>query len=547
MKYYSKIFFLFFCVLLFSCSEDLVNEKDVGDGSISISIEQDESLNIKKAAAAIVYSVQIVKRGTAEVVYTADDASILPSSITLKEGNYTMKASSVGAALVGFDNPKYAGTADFTVIAGETTAVSLKCTLQNVKVSVAFGQAIQDNFDDYSVKIITGADQVTFLKGEIRSAYVPVAPFNVEVTLTDKIGRVHTITNTITEVAARDHFKFVVDLVTNTGNGSINITVDPTTYDKIVDLNVFDKVPVVMTLPPTYIPTGVVFNGKKLDIAGECTFEYRIKSTDTWKTIDPTLMTFSPVVDGVQSFSADASAHGIPFGIEAEYRAVFKSRASLPQGYYVELLPNLNFDTWHQNGKTWYPNASGGNSFWATGNEGVNMFPVNKDSNTIPVTDDVQGGSGSAVRLQTISVPLVKIAAGNIFTGKYKTNTSNPGLSVTFGRPWKFPVYRPTTLRGYYKYKGVAYDGKDDFCHIYVRFENWGNAVDRPASPVTVGYGEFKTSASVDVYTAFNASITYSSDLPITHVVLVATSSIEGEAFKGGVGSLLYIDNFELF
>ena len=39
-------------------------------------------------------------------------------------------------------------------------------------------------------------------------------------------------------------------------------------------------------------------------------------------------------------------------------------------------VPNLNFDTWTQDGKNWYPNPVADNyedpqAYWATGNEGV--------------------------------------------------------------------------------------------------------------------------------------------------------------------------------
>ena len=64
---------------------------------------------------------------------------------------------------------------------------------------------------------------------------------------------------------------------------------------------------------------------------------------------------------------------------------------------YVE-IPNLNFDTWSQNGKNWYPNADASNSYWATGNEGVTL---GGSSNSTGVEDS---HSGLAAQLQTVQV-----------------------------------------------------------------------------------------------------------------------------------------------
>ena len=121
--------------------------------------------------------------------------------------------------------------------------------------------------------------------------------------------------------------------------------------------------------------------------------------------------------------------------------------AHLRQNRIVE-IPNLNFDTWAQNGKNWYPNSDAANSFWATGNEGVTL---GGNSNSMGVEDS---RSGLSAQLQTVQVKvlIVKVkAAGNLFIGSYKTNTSNPASSVTFGRPYEGA--RPTKLSGYFKYQ----------------------------------------------------------------------------------------------
>lgn len=216
----------------------------------------------------------------------------------------------------------------------------------------------------------------------------------------------------------------------------------------------------------------------------------------------------------------------------------------------------MNFDTWTQSGKTWYPNPVADNyddpqAYWATGNQGVTSVG-NRDSNVMPV-EGTDAYKGKAVKMQTIEpMTLVGAAAGNIFIGKYKTNVGNPASSPSFGRPYSGA--RPTKLSGYYKYKSmpISNDGtvpgnlKTDQCHIY--FKLWN------ASGQEIAYGEFVGSETVTAYTKFEFDIEYSDteSKPAT-ITIVATSSKYGGEFNGlkvvgqvGSGSTLWVDEFEL-
>ncbi|MEG0656439.1 MAG: PCMD domain-containing protein, partial [Mucinivorans sp.] len=111
-----------------------------------------------------------------------------------------------------------------------------------------------------------------------------------------------------------------------------------------------------------------------------------------------------------------------------------------------------SFDEGYWSGSYWYPNASGGNSYWATGNDGVVAGPVSMSANNRHEEQDVI--KGKAVRLTSVRITFglspVKFAGGSIFTGDYKTNMSNPVSSVKFGRAY---TGRPLGLKGWYKYK----------------------------------------------------------------------------------------------
>lgn len=550
MMNYIKVCFLCFWVFLLGC----VKEKDdfVRLGTVELQITQNETVNIKKSGEQSVllpYSIKIVS-ADGSTVYEAEDISQVEAPINIKEGSYTLNVVTKGVQSFGFDKPCYTGTADFTVVAGETVQVPVTCTLSNVKISIAFSNTIKNNFLEYSADVVTGGQELHFAANETRSGYIAAASFDVRVNLKDVVGRVHTFTNTFTDAKPRDHYKIVVDLATDIGTGGINITVDPTTYDKICDISI-PNVPIVKTLPSVGTITAPVLRGIGLALDREFGFEYKRSKDEAWVKVDPALVTRVTDEAGIVHFQA--SVTGIPMDAKVEYRATLGSSVGNVESFVTaEMLPNLNFDVWTQSGKTYFPNADTKNSFWATGNEGVTMSLVNKDSNTRP-TDDVAQSGGSAARMETISVPFVNIAAGNLFTGTYKTNISDPASSVTFGRPYS---YRPKALQGYYKYAPKVIDvaraphedkkGQMDQCHIYLRLEDWGGATSRPSNPTVVGYGEFKSSEAVGAYKKFEFDIEYYSAVRPTHVVLVATSSIYGGEFTGGIGSTLYVDNFEL-
>lgn len=84
-----------------------------------------------------------------------------------------------------------------------------------------------------------------------------------------------------------------------------------------------------------------------------------------------------------------------------------------------------------------------------------------RDSSTRPEEKSVVNGK-AAYMVTLGSVPLVGVAAGNLFIGDYKTNAQSPKDSPKFGR--SFTGARPTGLKGWYKYtsKPVDYVGNPD-------------------------------------------------------------------------------------
>ena len=270
--------------------------------------------------------------------------------------------------------------------------------------------------------------------------------------------------------------------------------------------------------------------------------EYKKKVDVDWMELPANAITtsggaYKAIISGLQPATAYS------------YRVTIGSTVGEEIGFTTESAPiieNLGFE-----------NLDASDSYWGTGNPGVTV--IGKESNSTPSTDAIKG---KAARLETVKVPLVGLAAGNIFTGGFKTNLSSPVSSVRFGRRF---TGRPSKLKGYYKYKGGIIDvsdndhkdqiGKPERFNIYISLEDWGPDVAkdkdgyeiRPDNRTVIGYGELVSSESVNDYREFTIDVDYKiTDRKPTHVVIVATSSILGDYFTGYIGSTLYIDEFEL-
>lgn len=283
--------------------------------------------------------------------------------------------------------------------------------------------------------------------------------------------------------------------------------------------------------------------------------EYKEAGATDWITLDAEQVTLTSTT------TFQASLTGLQSGTTYEWRVSVDGTATDPKSFTTETIveiPNLNFDTWTQDGKNWYANSVANNyddpaAWWATGNEGITSpLAGGYDATTQPVSG-TEAYKGKAAKMRSITgVILVGAAAGNLFVGTYKTNMGNPSASVSFGRP--YTGARPTKLKGYYKYtpmpitNGGTVPGNltTDECHIYFRL--WD------ASDKEIAYGEFSTSEQSTTYQPFEFDIEYSdTESKPAKITIVATSSRYGGEFSGpkiigqvGDGSTLWVDEFEL-
>ena len=537
--------------LISSCQSEIDEAKGYGYLQLS-SVDVNKSVTTRAdITSSEAIAVDILNASNA-VVKHADDWKTL-DDVLLPVATYTIKAYSADKNMEtqGFDAlPYYEGQSGIAIEANKAKTVEITCKLAQTMVSVSCSESFKSTFSDYTC-YIEGADalSIPFVKDETRTAYVKAGQ---SLTVKVDFGNGKSFSQEITSKAeAAYHYKVNLDITE--GNAGFDISVDRTIHQYDVTVKVPTKQESADMVTSDIKNDASKVWGQFAYLSGSCNlaeitspvqFRYKKKADAEWTTIE------AVQEEGTKNYSVKVAP--LDFGTEYEYYILCGDKTgetcTFTTESYVE-IPNLNFDTWSQNGKNWYPNADASNSYWSTGNEGVTL---GGNSNSVGVSDSY---SGLAAQLQTVQVKvlIVKVtAAGNIFIGNYKTNTSNPASSVSFGRD--YTGARPTKLSGYFKYQPGATmsDGsvpseklEKDECDIYIQLWSGGE---------TIGEGHFITNETVSEYTHFEIPIEYTvTNKRPDKIAIVATSSRYGGYFDGmnvigqlAIGSTLWVDDFEL-
>ncbi len=265
----------------------------------------------------------------------------------------------------------------------------------------------------------------------------------------------------------------------------------------------------------------------------------------------------------------------------------------------IQQIPNSNFDKWHEvvSGEITYSEIGedSNDNTWGTGNSGVlavKMMSPDVEFLSTPYQRDDE--NKFAVKLETQNMGSVAagplgggkgIGAGNLFTGIFnKANLINahPVLGFPFTEtPSSFKIdYRYFPGEQLFNGKLDKVDGTDALDMFVILERREGENVKR------LGIGWFRNSEKQEEWTTLEVDIKYAQgkapegleeyqtkvlkygfdgDIKVTdpsdmgdatwgditkekptHIVVVFSSSYQGDYFIGAPGSTLYIDNFEL-
>ena len=287
----------------------------------------------------------------------------------------------------------------------------------------------------------------------------------------------------------------------------------------------------------------------KTDMPEGITFQYRKTSDTEWTEIDPADMVVNAAALRYTTivFGLEPNAQYVCRAVSAEDKETKEMTFSTAASATIH---NLNFDSWSNSDK--YPNASGYDIWDSANSSGAAVT-------TKPVTDAVKG---YAARLESVKA-MGMMAAGNIFTGQF-AGLAGLGAKLNWGTPFNG---RPIALRGYYKYAPKTIDmakapytdmkGQIDQSQIVVFLTDWTSQfqintsskdfVDLDNDPGIIALGQHNSSNTDTEYVKFTLPLVYRDATRIPNfLVIAAASSRYGDYFTGGVGSVLYIDEFEL-
>lgn len=300
--------------------------------------------------------------------------------------------------------------------------------------------------------------------------------------------------------------------------------------------------------------------GKEQDNAAA--LEFRKAADEQWQRYEGDL-----VMDGVRM---SAVITGLDDDTDYTVRIVSGDDVSAEFDFHTEAavqIPNSSYDEWFlSSGGAWFPRADeSAETWWDTANMGANtLSPVN------PTTPEdnflaVRGEGKRAARLETKSV-LGVMAAGNLYSGRYK-GTEGISALLEFGVPFES---RPVGLMGYYSYEPATINkvdtpyedlmGRTDMCQIYIMLTAWDKPFDVNSTkrqyidmddPDILAFRELVSDQStngeyVEFFIHLDDEAWRDKSRKATHIVVISCASRYGNYFTGAVGSVLYVDEFQL-
>ena len=607
--------FMTICLALaVSCSKAELKEKEAGMGVLSMDMSlSDQTKAMSQDELLSSAQVKIYKADFSGLVrsYTYNN---MPSPFYLAADAYRVdvvagEAAKETPAAASFENKSYKGSKEFTITAGNVTAVEVVAGVNNAVTSISFDQTVAENFNEgYTFTIgLDAEDAATQLVYNASNSgsegYFIVAGLD-EPSFTwtfsgvlAKDGSAFTKTGVIEDIVPGKLYKMNLKYTIKDGDLEFTLVVDYST-DIVDDTIIFEPVSTGLAHTPVYEiwaahATVYADVDSKENAGAAIQFAYSANGGSTWEYADG-------VNYGEGVWKADLT--GLTPATEYTYALVINGEHIGNTFTFTTeaapALPNSSFEYVSKvSGKDYYkfydPNcgvADGSYMFWGSGN-GEGSEGVNGSANMGIVITTIDTGNkidgNQSVLCQNNSI-VGMLTAGNLFTGQFAGLVGTSGGKVNFGRPW---TSRPTALKIWAKYTtgqinilknenlGVS---KSDYDRAQIKFaigtwdyKKYGGTKDSPVHVNTTDASTFvdfytdestiangdliiyndgyminngeKVSATTSEWIEYIIPLDYRqlATYP-THIVISCATSQFGDYFTGYDGGKLWIDAAEL-
>ena len=202
-------------------------------------------------------------------IQTYNYKDILDQAIELPTGSYRITAGSPAGKAAAWDQPLFEGKQNFTVVAGATSPVNVKCSLSNTMVSIKCSDTFKTELQEFNIKVSatdndfltwskTGKENSDALAAELsKDGYFSASELYVQIDGEREIdGSTAALTYVVKNVHPKDHIILNLDARVTGQVQQITLAVDGTVNDRTENIVVggFEEIPIPDPIDPTPDP-----------------------------------------------------------------------------------------------------------------------------------------------------------------------------------------------------------------------------------------------------------------------------------------------------
>ena len=215
-------------------------------------------LNQDRLLAALELTIKNSEDANLKQTYKYLD--IVNKPVELSTGKYTVSAVSTDAKDAAWDQPLFAGSTDFAVVANAVSPVDLTCSMTNAVVSVKCSDTFKTEVNDYNIKVSdVKGNFLTWTKDNIaEDGYFTAKELTVTIEGKRSLDNpTATVTGTIKNIQAKDHIILNIDAKVTGQVQQIVVTVDGSVKDRNENIFVdgFEEIEIPDPSQPNPTPT----------------------------------------------------------------------------------------------------------------------------------------------------------------------------------------------------------------------------------------------------------------------------------------------------